>query len=238
MKQDYTLTPDGLFAYGYPRAAVTTDQVIFGFDGYQLLVLLVKRGIEPYLDYWALPGGFLRMEETLDECARRVLRSETGLENIYMEQFGVFSDVERDPRWRVVTTAYYALMPNRSVQGGEFEREARWFPISEVPALAFDHDRILRAAMQKLRESLHFRPIGFELLPKQFTIPQLQRLYEAILGVCFDRRNFQKKFLATRILIDLGEKQKNAPHRAGNLYAFDLEQYDQFKRYNSFRLEF
>ena len=163
---------------------------------------------------------------------------ETGLESGYMEQLGVFSDVARDPRGRVITTAFYALVRMTEVKGGDDAAEARWFRIKDVPRLAFDHDRILRVAVQRLREDLHFRPIGFELLPERFSIPQLQRLYESILDIRFDRRNFQKKMLSTGILVDTGEKDEAAKHRAGMLYEFNKEQYDAMKRDGSMRLEF
>lgn len=238
MKEDWKKTADGWYSYEYPRAAMTADAVIFGFDGQDLQVLLVERGVEPYKGCWAFPGGFLKMTETIEECARRELMEETGLESGYMEQLGVFSDVERDPRGRVITTAFYALVRMTEVKGGDDAAEARWFRIKDVPRLAFDHDRILRVAVQRLREDLHFRPIGFELLPERFSIPQLQRLYESILDIRFDRRNFQKKMLSTGILVDTGEKDEAAKHRAGMLYEFNKEQYDAMKRDGSMRLEF
>ena len=237
MTPDYIKTPEG-YAYEYPRAAMTADAVIFGFDGYELQVLLIQRGIEPYKGRWAFPGGFMRMDETIEECAVRELYEETGLHSPYMQQLGVFSDVNRDPRGRIVTTAFYALVKMESVVGQDDAMDACWFPISAVPTLAFDHDRILRVALKRLREDLHFRPIGFELLPQKFSIPQLQRLYEAMLDVHFDRRNFQKKMLATGILIELGEKDLSARHRAGMLYSFNKEQYDKMKRDGTLRLEF
>ena len=202
MTPDYIKTLEG-YAYKYPRAAMTADAVIFGFDGYELQVLLIQRGIEPYKGRWAFPGGFMRMDETIEECAMRELHEETGLLSPYMQQLGIFSDVDRDPRGRIVTTAFYALVKMESVVGQDDAMDAQWFPLSAVPALAFDHDHILRVALKRLREDLHFRPIGFELLPQKFSIPQLQRLYEALLEIHFDRRNFQKKMLATGILIDL-----------------------------------
>lgn len=237
MTPDYIKTPEG-YAYKYPRAAMTADAVIFGFDGYELQVLLIQRGIEPYKGRWAFPGGFMRMDETIEECAVRELHEETGLLSPYMQQLGIFSDVDRDPRGRIVTTAFYALVKMESVVGQDDAMDARWFPLSAVPALAFDHDHILRVALKRLREDLHFRPIGFELLPQKFSIPQLQRLYEALLEIHFDRRNFQKKMLATGILIELGEKDPTARHRAGTLYSFNKEQYDKMKRDGTLRLEF
>lgn len=237
-KTDYRITEDGWYAYEYQRPALTADAVIFGFDGQALNVLLVKRGIEPFKGKWAFPGGFLRMNETIAQCAQRELSEETSFKEVYMEQFGVFSDVNRDPRGRVITTAFYALTPKIEVRGADDAAEADWFRLDRVPALAFDHDRILRIAYRRLREDLHFRPVGFELLPETFTIPQLQRLYEAILDVHFDRRNFMKKMLSTGILEDTGLKEANAPHRAPTLYRFNLEAYHQFKNRRNFNLKF
>ena len=235
---DYRKTEDGWFAYEYQRPALTADSVIFGFDGQALNVLLVKRGIEPFKGKWAFPGGFLRMNETIAQCAQRELTEETNFREVYMEQFGVFSDVNRDPRGRVITTAFYALTPIQEVQGADDAAEARWFRLDQVPALAFDHDRILRVAYRRLREDLHFRPVGFELLPEKFTIPQLQRLYEAILDVHFDRRNFMKKMLTTGILEDTGTKEENTSHRAATYYRFNQSAYQQFKNRRNFNLEF
>ena len=237
MKDDFRKTETG-YEYDYPRAAMTADCIIFGFDGQELNVLLIKRGIEPYKNRWAFPGGFLKMDETIDACASRELKEETTLEHAYMKQFGIYSEVERDPRGRVITTAFYALVPMSAVQGGDDAAEARWFPVDKVPALAFDHDRILRDATNRLREDLHFRPIGFELMPEKFTIPQLQRLYEAILGIHFDRRNFMKKMVATGILDATNEKEEVNGHRPAAYYSFNQERYNQFKSKGNFNIEF
>ena len=188
------------YTYDYPHPAVATDCVVFGFDGHELKVLLIERGIEPYKGAWAFPGGFLRMDETAEQCALRELKEETGLSLNYLKQFKTFTDVDRDPRERVIYIAFYALAKKSDVQGGDDAAQAKWFAINEVPHLAFDHDYILRKAMEKLREDIHFEPIGFGLLDKEFTMSELQRLYEAILGVQFDRRNFHKKMLQTGIL--------------------------------------
>jgi len=190
----------GKYTYDYPRPAVTTDCVVFGFDGHDLKVLLIERGIEPFKGTWAFPGGFLNMDETAEQGALRELKEETGLDLQYIKQVGAFSDVNRDPRTRVITIAFYALAKKSFVEGGDDAAKAQWFALNEVPRLAFDHDYILRKTLQKLREDIHFEPIGFGLLDEQFTIPELQRLYEAILGVQFDRRNFYKKILQTGIL--------------------------------------
>ena len=203
------------YTYRFPHPAVATDCVVFGFDGRTLRILLIRRGVEPFKDLWAFPGGFLRMDETVEECALRELVEETGLELTQMKQLGVFSDIARDPRERVISVAFYALAKSAEVRGGDDAALAQWFTIDEVPHLAFDHDYILRQAMRKIKEDIHFEPVGFGLLGEEFTIAQLQRLYEAILGVRFDRRNFHKKMLQTGILEavdDSGDDlQENTP---------------------------
>ena len=199
----------GHYTYDYPRPAVTTDCVVFGFDGRDLKILLIERGLEPYKGAWAFPGGFLNMDETAEQGALRELKEETGLDLNYLKQVGAFSDIDRDPRTRVITIAFYALAKKSNVRGGDDAAKAQWFSLNDVPRLAFDHDYILRKAMQKLREDLHFEPIGFGLLDTEFTIPELQRLYEAILGIQFDRRNFHKKMLQTGILEEVEEPPTN-----------------------------
>ena len=225
------------YCYKYPHPAVATDCVIFGFDGVSIKVLLIQRGIEPYKGRWSFPGGFLKMDETAEEGARRELKEETGLDGAYMEQFHTFSAPERDPRERVITIAYYALVKIQEVKGGDDAASARWFPLDDIPSLAFDHDYILRMATQRLREQIHFQPIGFELLPEKFTLKELQLLYEAILGINFDRRNFSKKMMHLEILIDLDETVWPTPKREAKLYKFNAEKYEELKR-KGFRLEF
>lgn len=225
------------YCYKYPHPAVTTDCVIFGFDGSELQVLLIERGIEPFKGKWAFPGGFLNMDETAGEGALRELKEETGLENAYIEQFNTYSDPWRDPRERVITIAHYALVRIQEVKGGDDAAKAQWFPIDEVPQLAFDHDKILRDAMRKLRERIHFEPIGFELLPKKFTMRELQILYESILGVKFDRRNFAKKMMHYELLNQLDETVRPTAKRDALLYSFNKDNYELFKK-KGFQLEF
>ena len=202
-----------MYCYRYPHPAVTTDCVIFGFDGERLQVLLIERGIEPFKGRWAFPGGFIKMDETAEEGALRELKEETGMENAFIQQFHTFSNPLRDPRERVITIAFYALVRIQEVKGGDDAASARWFPLDEIPALAFDHDHMLRMATQRLRQEIHFHPIGFELLPEKFTLRELQSLYEAILGITFDRRNFAKKMLHLEILNEL--TKPSGPHPRG-----------------------
>ena len=227
----------GTYTYDYPRPAVTTDCVIFGYDGKELKVLLIERGIEPFKGCWAFPGGFLNMDEDALAGARRELKEETGLEDAFIEQFHTFSEPGRDPRGRVITIAHYALVKIQEVEGGDDAAQARWFSIGEVPPLAFDHDRILRMAMSRLKEKIHFEPVGFELLPDVFTMPQLQNLYEAILEVHFDRRNFASKMLKLGILEDTGDRPAGASSRIPVCYRFNKEKYNELKA-KGFRLEF
>jgi 8-oxo-dGTP diphosphatase len=227
-----------MYTYQYPHPAVTTDCVIFGYDLREgLSVLLVQRGIDPFKGRWAFPGGFLKMDEDADTGALRELKEETGFEASSITQFGAFTAVDRDPRERVITIAYLALVRKGDVQGGDDAADARWFPVTAVPPLAFDHDRILRIALERLKEQIHFRPVGFELLPEVFTMSQLQALYEAILGVRFDRRNFASKMLKLGLLQPTGQRPADAARRIPQLYRFNLQKYDDLKQ-GGFRLEF
>ncbi len=201
------------YEYDYPHPAVATDCVVFGFDGRDLKVLLIERGVAPYKGMWAFPGGFLRMDETAEQCAIRELREETGLVLNNVRQLGAFSGVNRDPRERIVSIAFYALARHSAVRGGDDAAGARWWSIDDIPQLAFDHDYILRQAMRRIRQDIHFEPIGFGLLEEEFTIADLQRLYECILGVRFDRRNFHRKMIQTGIL---QEVDREAPRFSAN----------------------
>ena len=208
---------------------LSIDCVIFGFEDQQLKVLLYKRAFEPEIDQWALPGGFIRWEEDLDHAASRILSEITAVENIYMEQINAFGAVGRDPFQRVITIGFYALInpDDYEIVPGPSAKEARWFNIDELPQLAFDHSEIFQAGIEKLRLKVRYAPIGFELLPEKFTLTMIQKLYEAVLGIEFDVRNFRKKLLKMDLLIKLNEKQNGVAHRAANLYKFDKDIYHQ-----------
>ena len=218
--------------YQYPRAALTVDCVVFGFDGGDLQVLLIRRGLEPFKNKWALPGGFVRVEETLDDAARRELEEETGLKEVFLEQLYTFSAVKRDPRERVVSVAYYALTKpaDHTTAASTDAAEARWFTVSDIPALAFDHADILDTALARLRGKLTYQPIGFELLPPKFTLTQLQRLYESVLGTDIDTRNFRKKLLSFDLLVPLKETHRDGPHPPAQLFKFDPGKYERLKK--------
>lgn len=225
------------YCYMYPRPAVTADCVIFGFDGVNIKVLLIQRGFDPFKGKWALPGGFMNMDETIEECAQRELEEETGLKAVSVEQFHTFTSVNRDPRERVITVAHLALVRLSEVQGGDDAERASWFALNEIPALAFDHDYILRMAITRLRERICFKPIGFDLLPEVFTMPELQNLYEAILEVKFDRRNFYNKMLKLGILSEAEPRPENASRRMPTKYRFNETKYMELKQ-RGFKLEF
>lgn len=234
MAKNYTYIEGAQFPYQYKyeHMAVTTDCVIFAYEDSTLKVLLVKRGLEPYKGQWAFPGGFLKMDESAQEGALRELKEETTLGTSAIRELGVFSTVDRDPRERVVTIAYYALLRPSGVIGGDDAEEAAWFPIDSLPKLAFDHQQIFDAAIERLRRDIHFEPIGFDLLDDTFTIPDLQRLYEVILGNKFDRRNFQRKILASGILEGVPEihSTKKHPGRVASLFKLNKEKYEEMKK--------
>jgi ADP-ribose pyrophosphatase YjhB (NUDIX family) len=220
------------YSYDYPRAALTVDCVVFGFDETELKVLLIQRGLAPFKGKWALPGGFVRVDETIDEAARRELSEETGLTNVFLEQLYTFGAVKRDPRERVVSVAYYALvkLSEHSATGATDASDAAWFPVANPPALAFDHSDILETALDRLRGKVRYEPIGFELLPEKFTLSQLQHLYEAVLNTELDKRNFRKKILSMGLLLSLKEQIRAGAHRPAQLFRFDTRKYAALKR--------
>lgn len=214
------------------RFHVTVDCVVFGFDADDLKVLLVERKLPPFEGRRALPGGFVKADEKLENAARRALSDETGLSRAYLEQLYTFGDVDRDPRTRVVTVAYYALVRAgaEARRATTDARSAAWFPVARMPSLAFDHDRIVAVALERLKGKLRYQPIGFELLPGKFTLSSLQHLYEAILETPLDKRNFRKKILAHGLLLPLPETERGVAHRAARFYRFDAKRYRQLQK--------
>ncbi len=215
----------------YPNKAhvlVAVDCIIFGFDQNELKLLLIKRGFKPEKGKWSLMGGFLRKDENLEHAAERVLHQLTGLNEVYMEQLHVFGAIERDPVERTISVTYYALI-NIDDRDKELVNkfDAEWFPISKIPDLIFDHNQIVEAAINHLRHKASHQPIGFELLPTKFTMPQLQRLYEAIYETSMDTRNFSKKLLSMGVLVKLQEKQKGHSRKGAFYYQFDQGKYQK-----------
>jgi 8-oxo-dGTP diphosphatase len=200
------------YTYDHPRPALTVDIVIFTLRDERLQVLLVKRRSEPFAGAWALPGGFVEMDESLEDAAGRELEEETGVQEAYLEQLYTYGEPGRDPRGRVVSVAYFALIPADArvqIEGGSDATEARWFPVESLPELAFDHAEIASYALRRLRYKLEYSAVGFQLLPGEFTLSELQHTYEIILGERLDKRNFRRRIL------DAGIIEKTPNTRAG-----------------------
>ncbi|HEY5750747.1 MAG TPA: NUDIX domain-containing protein [Chryseolinea sp.] len=208
------------------KVLAAVDCIIFGFDGNQLKALLIKRGFEPHKGRWSLMGGFIHDDEDADRAAVRVLNKLTGMDNIYMEQLHTFSQVDRDSAGRVISIAYFALINIADYSEQlQVEHEAKWFELSQLPDLVFDHTAMVLKAQESLREKVARQPIGFELLPNKFTLPQLQSLYEAIYETSLDTRNFSKRILALGVLNKLDEKEKKNSRRGAFYYVFDSIKY-------------
>lgn len=209
------------------KLLLAVDCIIFGFDGEDLKILLIKRNFEPQKGKWSLMGGFLKRSENLNVAADRILNHLTGLHDIYLEQLYAFSEVDRDPAERTISVAYYALINLSDNQNLSPKFSAKWFSISEYPELIFDHQEMIRKAIRRLKRRVSSKPIGFELLPEKFTMKQLQKLYESILGEELDKRNFINKINGLDILIKLDEKDMSSSRKGSFLYRFDAEKYTQ-----------
>ena len=211
---------------GQKRILVAVDCIIFGFDGQDLKLLLIKRAFEPEKDKWSLMGGFLHKNETLDQAADRVLKELTGLENVYLEQLQTFSDVTRDPEERTISVAYFALIDIHQYEKQLSEDyHAEWFVLQNKPRLIFDHDDMVRLAQRQLRYKAAIHPILFELLPQRFTIPHLQNMYEEVYTTTFDSRNFTRKLLSTGLLIRQNGKDKSGSRKGAFYYKLDKRKY-------------
>jgi len=209
-----------MYQYDYPHPAVTTDIVVFTIRHGALKVLLIKRAEDPYLGSWALPGGFVAISEGLDDAAARELSEETGVSGVYLEQLYTFGRPDRDPRERVITVAYYALIPSDRIQiRAATDAEAvGWFALDELPSLAFDHQQILAMALERLRAKLEYSTIAFQFMPAEFTLTELQSVYELILGEPIDKRNFRKRILALEAVEETGRERREGAHRPAKLY--------------------
>lgn len=214
----------------HDRMLIAVDCIIFGFDGDELQLLLIKRGIEPGLGQWSLMGGFVAADESADEGAARILEKLTGLTDIYMEQLYCFAEVDRDPGGRVVSIAYFALIKIDDYDPELMEQHhSKWMSIRNVPSLIFDHQRMIEMAKERLRQKVAVYPIGFELLPEKFTLSQLRHLYEAIYETEFDKRNFLRKILSIGVLKKLDEKEKQFSKRGSFYYKFDHKKYQKLE---------
>lgn len=228
------------FEYEYPKADNTTDAVVFGLDlsNAKLKVLLIERGREgePFCGSWALPGGFLNMDEDLDTCARRELKEETGLKLSFMEQLYTFGKPDRDPRGRVISVAYWGIVrPDQvTVKGADDAKQAKWFDVDDLPELAFDHADILKMGLNRLRGKLRWCPVGVWLLPKEFTMAELRLVYEVILGRPLDKGNFRRKVMGHMrpegCLPSTGKQRKQSAGRPATIYRFDRDAYKALVR--------
>jgi 8-oxo-dGTP diphosphatase len=208
------------YSYEYPHPAVTTDMVVFTIRDQQLKLLLIKRKLKPFKGKWALPGGFVAMDEDIHECAERELAEETGVRGVYLEQLCTYGHPKRDPRERVITIAYYALIPSEKIKiRAATDAEAvDWFVMDDLPKLAFDHDMIVEQAKQRLVTKLDYSTIAFQFLPAKFTLTEIQQIYEIILEEKMDKRNFRKWALALENIEETGEERREGPHRPAKLY--------------------
>lgn len=226
------------YTYEYARPALTVDCVVFGYEAKasSLKVLLIRRKLPPFEGTWALPGGFVQVDESVEAAAMRELAEETGVEGVFLEQLYTFGAVKRDPRERVVSVAYYALvsLQRHKLQAATDASDAQWFSLSELPQLGFDHTDVIELAINRLRSKIRYEPVGFELLPEAFTLSQLQRLYEQILEKEIDKRNFRKKLLKMDLLLDTDQKESGVSHRAAKLYEFDARKYETLKQRGAF----
>lgn len=226
---------EGRWESKYWHPAVAVDAVVFGFNGRELLLLLIQRGIEPYKGCWALPGGFITQDDkSAKDAVLRELSEETTVKGVDPIEFGTFSDERRDPRERVISIAFFALVNQyeySSVKGCDDACNAQWYKLSELPELAFDHRKIIDAALQSMQLRIHFEPIAFKLLGEEFTLSQLQNIYKVVLMLpdntsgANDIRNFKKKMLAQGYIKDTGRKLTGTPYRAPVLYSFNKEEY-------------
>jgi 8-oxo-dGTP diphosphatase len=219
------------------KLLLAVDCIIFGFDGGELKALLIKRGFEPEKGKWSLMGGFVGKDESADEAASRVLAELTGMENVYMEQLHTFSDIDRDSAGRVASVAYFSLIRINGYDKNDQQRhEAKWFSMHRLPRLIFDHAQMIKKAKAMLQAKVVSQPIGFELLPSKFTLPQLQSLYEAILERKLDKRNFLKKISSLGIVQRLDEKDKSVSRKGAFYYKFNRKRYRQLESKGGFKI--
>ena len=210
----------GYDASKFERPSVTVDVILFTVKDDDLKVLLVKRNVEPFKDMWAIPGGFVKIEESLEDAAKRELLEETNVKDVYLEQLYTFGDPKRDPRTRVITAAYFALVNAEKfkLKASTDVKDVRWFSMFDLPELAFDHKKIIESALKRLRWKMEYTTVAFSLLPEKFTLTQLQKIYEIILDKNLDKRNFRKKIKALELVKEVQEFQEEVAHRPAQLY--------------------
>jgi 8-oxo-dGTP diphosphatase len=230
-KNPYFLSENNIPFQEFFQLGLSVDCVVFGHHNNQLRVLLIERGAEPFKGQWALPGDLVPIDQDLEESASDVLTKLTGLKDIFMEQFYTFGELNRHPAGRVATVAYYSLVNSDKYQpvASSWANNTKWFSIDDLPELAFDHSNIVSRAIRTLKRRVRYRPVGFELLPKKFTLLELQSLYETLLATKFDKPNFRKKILSMDLLIPLDEVQSNVSHRPAKLFMFDEQRYNKLR---------
>lgn len=214
------------------KAAVSVDNVIFGFDGEALKVLLIKRATEPYNKEWALPGDMVKLDEDLEVAALRILETMTGLNNVFLQQVHTFGAVNRHPDGRVITVAYYSLIniQRAKLSKGDYKvLELDWKDADQLESMPFDHLEIIQTCLEQLKRQFRYQPVGFELLPSKFTLTQLQKLYEVVLHKVLDKRNFRKKIMSLKVLSPLNESEEKVAHRPAQLFKFDPQKYEEAK---------
>ena len=207
----------------YQNPSLAIDLVVFGYHDNEIFVLLLNRKEEPFKDTWTLPGAFLQMDELFQDTCIRVLKTKLGMTNLYLEQLYSFDEMERDPRGRVISVTYYALINPKKfeVVAGKMANDVTWFKTRKIPKLGFDHDHIFKMALRRLKSKILYYPVGFELLDEEFTMTELHELYETILGIQLDRRNFRRKILDSQYIINTGTKREGLQNRHPDLYKFN-----------------
>jgi 8-oxo-dGTP diphosphatase len=237
MKNGHTLYTSGklitnptALVEGYPKVALTVDNVIFGFEDNKLKVLLIRSDLEVFKGMWSLLGDFSKETETLDEAAYRVLVERTGMTDVFLDQVHTFSNPYRHPGGRVITVAYCSLINIKHHELKTMDNELHWHNVKDLTMMAFDHLDVLQRCASWLQKRIQEHPLGFNLLPEKFSLRELQNLYEAILDVELDRRNFRKKFFSMDFLVDTGEFEEDVKHRPGKLYQFNFEKYEKNKK--------
>jgi 8-oxo-dGTP diphosphatase len=232
MTENYFLSENNLPYNEFFRFGLSVDCVIFGYHEGEIRILLIQRGAEPYKGSWALPGDLVSLDEGLDNSASRILKHLTGLDNIYLEQFHTFGMVNRHPAGRVVSVGYFSLVKSENYLpiASAWAENVKWINLKEIKQLAFDHELILAEAIRTLKRKVLTEPVGFELLPKKFTLRELQNLYEVILGSKFDKPNFRKKIMGINLLIPLEEVQEKVAHRPAKLFSFNKKEYSRLAK--------